>query len=197
LAQNPDLAAARAAGNLPSPFQHYKSQGMVEGRRASPWFDERFYRLANGDVAAAIAAGGVRSGLEHFLMYGQYQNRVAIPYFGYLAANPHIATPGVLNSPYAAFLAGATGDPSVWFSEAHYLAYNPDVASAVSAHVFKSGLEHYLRSGRTEGRRFSPVFSEASYRLKNPDIAAAISAGTLGSAFEYYILIGQYENRPM
>ncbi len=41
---------------------------------------------------------------------------------------------------------------SMQFDEASYLILNPDVAAAVAAGTFVSGLEHYVKYGRNEGR---------------------------------------------
>ncbi len=74
---------------------------------------------------------------------------------------------------------------------------NPDVAAAVANHQVISGLDHYLRSGRAEGRSFSTSFNEASYLAHNPDVEAAVAAGEYSSGFEQYVLAGQFENRPL
>ena len=38
------------------------------------------------------------------------------------------------------------------FSESEYLTLYPDVAAAVKAGAFKSGYEHYVKHGKSEGR---------------------------------------------
>ena len=43
-----------------------------------------------------------------------------------------------------------SGFPS--WNEAAYLADNPEVAQAVAEGTFASGFDHYLKSGRAEGR---------------------------------------------
>ena len=46
------------------------------------------------------------------------------------------------------------------FDEAYYLATHPDVAAAVADGLFTSGLDHFHRCGRREGRRSRVVLSE-------------------------------------
>ena len=46
------------------------------------------------------------------------------------------------------------------FDETVYLQLNPDVAAAVSAGTLESGLDHYLRYGAREGRRYLPASGE-------------------------------------
>ncbi len=50
--------------------------------------------------------------------------------------------------------AEALPDPDATFDEAAYLKLYPDIAAAVSSGKRESGLEHYLRYGRAEGRHF-------------------------------------------
>lgn len=50
--------------------------------------------------------------------------------------------------------ADAPPDPDAIFDETSYLRLYPDIAAAVSSGKRESGLEHYLRYGRAEGRHF-------------------------------------------
>ena len=52
---------------------------------------------------------------------------------------------------------GVPGQPHTYFNEAEYLAANPDVAAELKSGKsnFTSGYEHYLRYGKTEGRKFA------------------------------------------
>lgn len=59
------------------------------------------------------------------------------------------------------------------FNEAYYLAQNPDVAAAVRAGVFKSGLAHWQSYGIHEGRVASHFFDWQVYRDNNPDLVDA------------------------
>ena len=91
-----------------------------------------------------------------------------------------------------------------YFDEEFYLAVNPDVASAVAAGAVPSGLDHWLRHGRQEGRparlncgfaNVPPDFPESAYLELNPDVAEAVHAGRLGSGYEHWILHGRQERR--
>lgn len=86
-------------------------------------------------------------------------------------------------------------DVNLFFSESFYLGENPDVAAAVNAGAFSSGLEHFNSVGKFEKRDPSLLFDNEFYLQQNPDVAAAINAGLIRSAFEHYELHGQYENR--
>lgn len=85
------------------------------------------------------------------------------------------------------------------FSESYYLTKYPDIASAIANGLFglTSGLQHYLQSGRDEGRQFLTGFSEEYYLAKYPDVAAAVAAGQLESGVQHYALAGQAEGRQM
>ena len=66
------------------------------------------------------------------------------------------------------------------FSESNYFKLNPDVAAAVSAGEFGSGLYHYLRYGVGEGRRFAKggIFTNSIVDSPTPfDMALMGEAG--------------------
>lgn len=83
------------------------------------------------------------------------------------------------------------------FNEAFYLAMYSDVAAAVRAGTYSSGLDHFRRSGGAEGRWGSDTLSynEVSYLAANPDVAAAVRAGQYRSGYDHYIASGQAEGR--
>jgi Glycosyl transferase family 2 len=85
-----------------------------------------------------------------------------------------------------------------WDDE-HYLARHADVRTAVKEGVVRSGLEHFLRYGRAEGRPIGirPVrgWPEQAYLKANPEVAAAISEGIIESGLEHYLRFGQFEGR--
>ena len=83
-------------------------------------------------------------------------------------------------------------------AEAAYLAANPDVAAAVAAGEFGSGLAHYSQFGQYESRAtagYSAITGEAAYLAANPDVARAVAAGEFISAAQHYALYGQAEGR--
>ncbi len=84
----------------------------------------------------------------------------------------------------------------VLFDESVYLANYPDVATAVAAGLFGSGLDHFLKHGLGEGRvEISSSYEEDTYLDNNPDVAAAVTAGLFSSGLEHYALYGQFEGR--
>lgn len=88
-------------------------------------------------------------------------------------------------------------DVGTW-NEALYLAIYPDVSAAVQRNEFKSGLDHYERAGRSEGRTSGVVpsdWNEAQYLKIYPDVAAAVRAGTFISGYHHYVLAGRREGR--
>ncbi len=110
-------------------------------------FDEAWYLASYPDVAEAVAQGGFASGRAHYLGYGRREGRLPAG-----AAAPGGAA--------ARDAPGAEDATAAGFDEAWYLARYPDVAEAVRRGDLRSGLEHYLVSGRREGRFPSPGHHE-------------------------------------
>jgi len=76
LASNPDVAAARTAGDVPNVRLHYLGDGYFEGRSgAAPEVDERWYLRAYPDVAGAVKARQVPSASAHFRTVGAREMR--------------------------------------------------------------------------------------------------------------------------
>lgn len=80
------------------------------------------------------------------------------------------------------------------FSEAQYLAANPDVAAAVADGRFASGWAHYQAYGYAEVRTTSSLFDIDWYLTHNPDVAAAVSQGVV-TALSHYMAYGWREGR--
>lgn len=82
------------------------------------------------------------------------------------------------------------------FDENFYLSSYPDVKAAVDNKQISSGLEHFQRSGLTEGRTLvSPYYNEETYLQKHADVAAAVADGSLKSGLQHYIQNGEAEGR--
>lgn len=81
------------------------------------------------------------------------------------------------------------------FDEEHYLAENPDVAAAVESGAIESGMAHYEKYGKSEGRDPNAGFDEVYYLDNNPDVADAVESGAISSGFEHYQKYGAEENR--
>jgi len=90
------------------------------------------------------------------------------------------------------------GAPLDW-DEAAYLRSYPDVARAVSLGTLPSGLAHYRRHGRREGRlamTSTPAgWDDAAYLRAHPDVAGAVGKGDFPSGYLHYCLHGRQESR--
>lgn len=81
-----------------------------------------------------------------------------------------------------------------YFDEKFYLDTNKDVSEAVKNGIIGSGKEHFISSGRSEGREFrlSKVrFDEDSYFKTYPSVMAKVNAGQYKSAYQHYIYEGK------
>lgn len=95
------------------------------------------------------------------------------------------------------------------FSESEYLNAYKDVADDVRRGDIKSGMQHYLQYGQSEGRTPGPgvpagqaldylnrPFNEQQYLTANPDVAQAIANRQYtGTGREHYLQYGQSEGR--
>ncbi len=167
LQHNPDVADNTGPGQFfRSGFEHFVRYGIAELRPFHPDYNERDYLAGNPDVAESVGSGGAfASGLEHYLACGRREGRDPRPL--------------------------ALRRASEWFSEGLYLRRNADVAAAVAGGMFESGLQHFVRHGRFEGRAFSPWFDEAYYLGHNPQAAAAVSGGRYGCGFDHFLAVGE------
>jgi len=96
-------------------------------------------------------------------------------------------------------LAGMTGSGAVSqalaYNEQDYLAQNPDVAAAVAAGVYGSGLEHWQKYGEGENRSPLEWFDATQYLTDNLDVASAVIAGVFQSAWDHFESFGREEGR--
>lgn len=104
----------------------------------------------------------------------------------YLSDRVVLLTPAATQAPAAGLPLG--------FSEAGYLAANADVAAAVAAGGFASGLAHYNAFGKGEARSTSVLFDSDWYLARNPDVAAAVAA-RVTTALDHYLVNGWREGR--
>ncbi|MEB3065743.1 phytanoyl-CoA dioxygenase family protein [[Mycobacterium] zoologicum] len=93
----------------------------------------------------------------------------------------------------------ADADVGVDFDAEWYLHANPDVAEAIRAGYFNSALQHYLKSGRREGRRGTPADTaalsnfDAVWYAKSYPLAAEESSSTDAALLEqHYDRIGRH-----
>ncbi|NLY27508.1 MAG: S8 family serine peptidase [Alcaligenaceae bacterium] len=98
LNQNPDVAAAVAAGQLGSGQQHYAQWGAAEARNPNVLFNEAWYLNQNADVAQAVGSGALASGYQHYLSHGWAEHRNPSAWMNgseYLQANADVAAAGM------------------------------------------------------------------------------------------------------
>lgn len=98
LNQNPDVAAAVAAGQLASGQQHYTLWGASEARSPNALFNEAWYLQQNHDVAQAVDTGTLASGYQHYLWQGWMEHRNPSAWMSgsdYLQANTDVAAAGM------------------------------------------------------------------------------------------------------
>jgi hypothetical protein len=204
LAQNPDVAAAVAAGTFATGYDHYIKYGQFEGRSPSPYWNEAWYLKENPDVAAAVKAGTVTSGFMQYYQYGQYENRGGLLYFDtsyYLQNNADVAaaiTAGTITSAFEHFVLYGQYEgrsPIPYFSSTIYDADNQDILPFITGETFSSDYEQYIEYGQFEGRVASALYNEQDYLNNNPDVAAAVEAGQYPDGFQQWLEYGQYEGR--
>lgn len=181
LVENPDVAAAVAAGDFSNGFEHFNLFGKLELRDPSALFDTSEYRGINTDVAAAIEAG-ITTAFDHFLNFGQFENRNPQPLFDtgfYLARNPDVAAAIARDelTGYQHFVTFGQlegRDPSLLLDTDFYLEQNPDVAAAVANGTVRSAFEHFSLFGSVEGRPSTPPDPKE-------DLSLAADLGILGA----------------
>lgn len=147
LAANPDVARAGL-----DPWYHYQAYGQREGRQAT------------FDAAPTPLFGGLRPSSSQ----PQYNDELAFNEQAYLAANPDVAKAGI--DPWTHYQqygikegrqasfdqAGASSNPvqnEYTFNSAAYLAANPDVAAQLGRPMVETAWQHYINSGKNEGRQ--------------------------------------------
>jgi hypothetical protein len=205
LMENPDVAAAVAAGTFATGYDHYIQYGQFEGRSPSPYWDEAWYLKENPDVTAAVKAGTVSSGFMHYYLYGQYEGRGGLLYFNtsyYLQHNPDVAaaiTAGTVTSAFEHFVLWGQYEgraPMLYFSSTVYDTNNPDILPFVTGETLSSNFEQFIIYGQYEDRQpASNFYNNATYLADNPDVAAAVADGQYPDAFQQWLEYGQYEGR--
>jgi hypothetical protein len=164
-AMNSDLAAAFGT-NHTAALNHFLAQGLpYEGRRGARAFDAAYYRAAWGDLNVAFGADHV-SLARHFLAQGlpaegragalevdatyyvgHYGDLAAAFGSNHLAAIDHFLRQGL---PVEGRRASAA------FDVGYYLATNADLRAAFGATGYLAAFDHWVRTGRAEGRRGAP-----------------------------------------
>jgi hypothetical protein len=186
LQTNPDVAAAVAAGVIPSGAVHFVNFGVKERRpgKQGQLYNEATYLAENPDVAAAVAAGAFASGFEHLALFGRQEGRTFSPYFDeewYRKRYPDVDTAiqaGAFASAFDHYLAfgrdRSERRSTSPVNEFLYLRSNSDVAAAVDSNIIFSGSQHYQQQGQREKR---PVYLTGT--SGNDDLNAGPNGDTL------------------
>jgi hypothetical protein len=164
---HPDIAAAGV-----DPAEHYLASGWQEGRWPNGAFDPAFYKTQ-------VPAAAIGDPLLHYLEHGEAAGYRPIGWFDphwYRGAHGVAADQSSL-AHYVRHRLEGWVSPNPDFDARFYRAENPDVAAA--------GLdpfEHYLASGRAEGRlprderdilRASGLIDPNYYYINGPDVHQA------------------------
>lgn len=188
LQQNPDVAAAVAAGAFTAQ-EHFALFGKIEGRSPGPLFDVQHYLLANTDVAQAVA-DGLLNAYDHFTLFGASESRAPIEAFDvsfYLTQNPDVAAAVALGQLTAVehFLQFGRGEPRnvmLGIDLAAYLEANADLNAAFQAGLL-SPLDHLLNHGLSEARNLGNGVNLALFQ-DDPIFQTAIASGDFDGALE-------------
>jgi GT2 family glycosyltransferase/glycosyltransferase involved in cell wall biosynthesis len=201
----PDLTdEALDTGGFANGYDHYLRHGGAEGRFGHTLFDPDFYCRGLDEEAAerARAEGPFRHWLLHLPAQPAarttplfdphwYRERyqaaaVAIDAGDWRCALHHYQ----YNETPMQF------DPLPVFSEAWYLAGNPDVREAVEAGKFRNGYAHFLSHGAAELRSPCKAVDLRWYAAQDR-VKSDLARGLAANAFLHLLLIGLPESLPL
>jgi GT2 family glycosyltransferase len=194
---SPDLTdQALAEFDCVNRYDHYIKAGAREGRIAHLLFDPATYRAAVVGASGGAAEIDALGAFQHFLervwrdrldaktsiyfepqwYLDHYEDaREAIDLGEYACALHHyLAAPG-------------SRDPRLEFSEIFYLEGNPDAAAATTAGAYRSGYDHFLKTGVFELRDPSPDIDLRGYAGKHEGAAHSVETGACRDLFEYLL----------
>ncbi|GHD49954.1 hypothetical protein GCM10017083_22960 [Thalassobaculum fulvum] len=83
--------------------------------------------------------------------------------------------------------------PNPEFQEDYYRTVYPDIAKAIDENVFNCGFEHYLKHGRTEGRRFRPATRGALVDLTRYHGSSALQERILAGLVSLFGSLGTWD----
>ena len=160
---------------------HYIDAGRGEGRFA--WFDGLRYAAGYTDLLAAFGSDG-EAATRHFIQSGAGEGRKVL-----FDAQQYLDNYADLRAAFGTNTEQALA--RVWFTGLEYVASHADLMAAIGGDSAR-GLQHYLTSGRTEGRTAS--FDGLAYIASHRDLIAAFRADDdLGA--RHYIENGRNEGR--
>lgn len=171
-----DLKAAFGENQIAA-FNHFISNGIREGRVASPKFDINSYRNRYPDLRWKFGKNLLAYYL-HYITNGLSEGRVA--------------TGSVLLQPVTMY--GGIDYKDVYdFTTYSVLASNPDI-SRIYSNDDPGALGHFINFGMSEGRLAKGAFNITSYRYANADLRLAFGTN-LKKYYIHYINIGKTEGR--
>lgn len=173
LSAYPDAKAAVDSGKYASAAEHYSREGGVQGYDPNPYFDTAYYWAQVKDLDIYLL-GGARCGeaaldvprtpLTHYLQIGLQQRLRPSELFDndwYELVHGDVAEAvrrGEMScgfEHYARYGHRQQRNPGPEFSEQDYVVMNRDVGMEIGKSLF-CAYQHYLYSGRREGRSFRP-----------------------------------------
>jgi hypothetical protein len=175
-------------------------------------FPEQLYLMAFGDIREAVRKGEFESGYSHYMAFGRTEIEAGRRHSPFIGGPPGLRhsilpparpdeavppAPAPVGLPYSAHAipytpprANADTGQSAPFSEALYLAVNPDVAALVAQGAFASGQAHWVTEGRAQeaaGLRPS-ITQDALYEESpKPGTACGVDVGPF-DAESYFLL---------
>ena len=199
----PDLAAA-FGGNATALRSHWLTNGIREGRRASPIFDCNLYLSIYPDLRNAFGTDCALA-MGHYLNTGlPLESRRASIEFepsNYLARYPDLTKAfGKTGYKPAAqhFMAlglwseGRAGSNE--FDVSYYICHYPDLGNAFGGN-FRAAIEHFDTGGLPiEARRGSALFDVGNYLSRYADLRAAFGTN-YQAAMNHWLINGIKEGR--
>ena len=195
--------AVKGMGGL---YGHYLRVGVQELRVAHPLFDPAWYLARVGQDQRPAAAANP---FEHALAAMEAAQGAApgaeprcSPYFDpawYASTYQDVAEPGQPAGPLRHYVIAGMADkrdPLCDFSEAEYLAANPDVAAAVGRGEFACGYDHFLNFGQ-DGSRSPNAGVDLGWYRTQPKVARDLAAGVAPNAYLHMLEVGILAGLPL
>ena len=195
----PDLRRAFGA-NYKAALNHWKVNGIKEGRRASRVFDVRFYLYRYQDLAKAFGTD-YQSAFNHWKKHGIKEGRRSAREFD---VKYYLSQYGDLRKAYGenytlalnhwlnhGMVEGRRG--ALEFHSKNYLNRYSDLRKAYGE-SYKSAIDHWTKHGVQEGRQGSNDFNVKAYLNRYGDLRKAFGENYKATQ-DHWIRYGQAEGR--
>jgi len=189
---NADLSTFSAAAAQ----SHWLNFGIAEGRRASSWFDARYYLNLYADLRTALGATNFSAAALHFVDTGFSEGRKGALVTGTTAptsAPTSAPTPAPSATPTLSPTDQKLVNPSV-FNATYYMNRYLDLG-ANGIKTAAAAQTHWISNGVNEGRRGSAEFDSVFYLSRYSDLSAAFGASNWKAAVIHYVDFGKREGR--